>query len=44
MINIEITTTFDFGKLEKKLPEILDSLVDESKYAFAEMTRLCSMD
>ena len=38
MINIEITTTFDFGKLEKKLPEILDSLVDESKDAFAEMS------
>ena len=34
----KITTTFDFGKLASKIPEILDDLVEESKMVYAEMS------
>ena len=35
-MKLQIKTTFDFGKLASKLPEILDDLVDESKMVYAE--------
>ena len=35
---ITIKTTFSFAKLERKLPEILKDIVDESKMVYAEMS------
>ena len=37
-MKLQIETTFDFGKLERKLPDILNDLVDESKMVYAEMS------
>jgi hypothetical protein len=39
MINIEITTTFDFGKLEKKLPDILKHYSNLGAKTLAEDAR-----
>ena len=33
-----IKTNFSFGKLERKLPDILKDIVDESKHIYAEMS------
>ena len=37
-MKLQIKTTFDFGKLERKIPDILNDLVDESKMVYAEMS------
>ena len=37
-MKLQIKTTFDFGKLERKMSDILNEMVDESKMVYAEMS------
>ncbi len=37
-MKLQIKTTFSFAKLARKLPNILNELVDESKMVYAEMS------
>ena len=37
-MKLQVRTTFDFGKLARKMPDILNDIVDESKMVYAEMS------
>ena len=37
-MKLQVKTTFSFAKLARKLPDILNELVDESKMVYAEMS------